>query len=87
MARHGLLECGKNYKGTINEMCDQCRTVDDENHRLNTCTKWHTVNLCNSTEKIKFDDVYSDNIEDVRKVLAHVSKIWNTKTAHGTMRK
>ena len=41
IARYGLLECGRNYKGTINEICDQCCTKDDENHRLNHCPKSH----------------------------------------------
>ena len=85
MARYGLLECGINYKGTHNEICDQCNCVDDENHRLNFCIKYETVNLYNNPVKVDYDDVYSDDIEKVRKVNAHIEKIWNTCTAQGTM--
>ena len=42
--------------------------------------------LHNSTESIEFDDVYSCDIENVRRVMAHINAIWNTKTAHGSMR-
>ena len=85
MARYGLLECGINYKGTHNEICDQCNCVDDENHRLNFCIKYETVNLYNNPVKVDYDDVYSEDIEKVRKVNAHIEKIWNTCTAQGTM--
>ena len=39
MARYGVLECGKNYKGTMRETCDSCNSIDDENHRINFCSK------------------------------------------------
>ena len=36
LARNGMLQCGKNFKGTMNEICS---VIDDEEHRLNTCSK------------------------------------------------
>ena len=39
-ARYGMLECGKNHKGTLSLMCTTCNIIDDENHRLNVCPKW-----------------------------------------------
>ena len=30
IARFGMLECGKNYKGTMNEICRQCDVTDDD---------------------------------------------------------
>ena len=86
MARYGLLECGKNFKGTLNEVCDECAVLDDEDHRLNSCKKWRSLNLYDYSEKVEFNDVYSDNITTVRFVTAHVEKVWNTHTAHGKMR-
>ena len=86
MARYGLLECGKNFKGTIKELCDQCTCLDDENHRINYCIKWRSINLYDQPDKIPFDDVYSDNLATIRLVTAQIEKVWNTRTAHGTMR-
>ena len=45
MARYGLLECGKNFKGTLNVNCDTCNCLDDEDHRINFCIKLKEVNL------------------------------------------
>ena len=85
MARYGLLECGKNFKGTLSENCSTCCCVDDEGHRMNMCVKWKKVNLFDSISKINFDLVYSDTLEDIRTVTTHITKIWNTCTACGTM--
>ena len=60
LARHGMLECGKNYKGTMSEMCKYCNELDDENHRINNCLQWETINLANNNDKIDFHDIYSN---------------------------
>ena len=44
LSRHGMLECGTNYKGTMSETCHICRTIDDENHRLNDCRMFTDTN-------------------------------------------
>ena len=85
LARYGLLECGKNYKGTMSETCDHCMCEDNETHRLNFCPKWKHLNLFDCTEKVMFDDVYSDNLDDVRNVALHIEKVWDTRT-NGSMR-
>ena len=85
MARYGLLECGRNFKGTHSETCDQCNCIDDENHRINYCPKWNMVNMCDSPNKITFTDIYSNDIEKIRHVTACIENIWNTCTAQGMM--
>ena len=85
MARYGLLECGVNYKGSLKEMCDTCCCIDDEKHRLNMCIKWKDNNLFESNSKVDYDLVYSDNLEAIRTIATHINKIWNTRTACGTM--
>ena len=40
IARFGMLECGRNYKGSMSEICNECNDLDDENHRLNFCAKF-----------------------------------------------
>ena len=85
IARYGLLECGRNYKGTMNEMCNQCFTIDDEDHRLNHCPKWRNLNLFDTDEKVDFRDIYADDLSIIRKVILHIEKIWNTHNANGSM--
>ena len=87
IARYGLLECGKNYKGTLRENCNVCDCVDDENHRINSCTNLKNVNLSDSDVKLDFNKIYSDTLEEVRTVTTQIAKIWNTHTAAGTMHK
>ena len=46
-ARFGMLQCGKNFKGTMQEMCNECQKIDDEDHRLNHCPKYQENNHYN----------------------------------------
>ena len=84
-ARYGMLECGKNFKGTVETECHSCGVTDDESHRLHSCTKWEGKNLVGKDEQVNFQDVYSDNINTLRKILPHIQTLWNVKNAHGTM--
>ena len=85
IARFGLLECGKNFKGTQSEMCTECNCVDDENHRLNHCIKWQNVNLYNEAEKVDFTKVHSDDLNIVRQIIPSIEKIWDTRISQGRM--
>ena len=86
IARYRMLECGQNFKGTLNEICDQCHSLDDENHRLNHCVKWKNINFHDSNVDAKYDDIFSDNLEILRNVIPSIEKVWNTRNAHGTMK-
>ena len=85
VSRFHMLECGKNFKGTLPEICPACNTTDDEQHRLNYCTRFRSTNLCDSSEKIHFDDVYETDFTIVKKTLSFIEKVWNLKTGHGSM--
>ena len=85
MARYGMLQCGKNFKGTDEVKCKTCDVIDDENHRLNYCTQWKDTNLLNSDITIDFQNVYSNDIETLRVILPYIQKVWNVKNANGTM--
>ena len=69
LARFRMLECGKNFRGTSPETCSECNEIDDESHRLNSCSRFRQTNLCNSSEKAEFTDVYSNDIETVKNIL------------------
>ena len=85
IARHMMLECGNNFKNSRNSVCTTCKTEDNENHRLNYCVRFKTINYHDCNEKINFDDVHSSDISVVRKVIKAIEKVWNTRNAHGTM--
>ena len=60
MARYGMLDCANNYASKYGgRMCKLCNAIDDENHRMNLCKKWETINYYTSQTKVDFNDVYS----------------------------
>ena len=84
-ARYRMLECGQNFKGTISEKCDLCDALDDENHRLNYCSKYRDTNFFDDTEKADFNAIYSNNVEILREIIPKIERVWNLRTAHGIM--
>ena len=85
LGRFGMLECGTNFKGSNNTICDFCDVYDNEKHRLNYCRKFRTTNYCESDTKIDFDLVFSTDIDTLRKIIPQISQVWNTRNAYGTM--
>ena len=63
----------------------ECDTIDDENHRLNRCVKWKDRNYYDIPEKVDFNLIFSDKIEDLRCIIKSIEKLLNTHNAHGTM--
>ena len=86
-ARFGMLECGKNFKGTMRETCNTCNVIDDEHHRLNHCINYQNVNLFHSQDKANFSDVFSSDMNTVKSIIKHIKQVWNVTTAHGSMNK
>ena len=85
IARFGMLECGKNYRGTLTEQCTTCNQNDTEEHRLNSCTKYEDTNYLNDPEKIPFDTIFLSNVESLRTIIQRIESVWNVKSGHGTM--
>ena len=79
LARHGMLECGANLKGTIPEMCRKCNVVDNEYHRINECRNYTQTNLADSLEKCKFSEVYSEDESILDKVIENLERVWELK--------
>ena len=80
-----MLECGKNYRGTITENCLTCNVIDNEEHRLNVCMRFSDTNYSNDTEKIPLETIYSEDVNSLRIIIERIEKIWNVKTGHGTI--
>ena len=85
IARFKMLECGQNFKGSMKEICNICKVIDDENHRLNHCKNFKEVNFYDYIDKVEFEYINSDDITVLREIIPKIEKVWNTRTAHGTM--
>ena len=79
LSRFRMLECGKNFRGKYPETCSECDVLDDEDHRLNNCSRFKMTNLCNSIEKVVFSDVFSEDVETVKATLKAIMKVWNVR--------
>ena len=85
IARYGMLECGKNFKGTMSEMCSKCNCLDDEEHRLNVCQEYSRMNHRDNPIVINFDAIFSDKIDTIKLINARIETVWNVKRCHGSM--
>ena len=86
IARFGMLECGSNFKGTLNTTCKTCNTIDNETHRLNECPTFRTKNSSPGIPYTNFNDIYSTDKTTLTNVLKSIEQLWNTKTAHGSIK-
>ena len=87
LARNGMLECGKNFKGTMRETCRVCDQIDNENHRLNICTQWIETNNIQKADKPEFSDIYSEDGNTLDKILTAIESVWELKYASGKMKR
>ena len=74
-------ECGNNFKGLYSANCNGCNTIDDEEHRMNYCSRFRTANFYDSDRKIDFDKIYSSNIDTLREIIPNISQLWNVRNA------
>ena len=86
IARSGMLECGKNFKGTIPVTCRECNTLDDENHRMNYCTKY-VHNNDDNNGPIDFCNIFSEEENTLDAAISRIENRWELKYANGRMRK
>ena len=84
LAQNHMLECGKNMKGTMTENCTACDEIDDEQHRLVACKKWPNTNNNND---IQFQNIYSENIDELNSIMIEIEKTWDTRYTNGRMKK
>ena len=71
-------------KGTLASICPSCNVPDNEQHRLNDCTKWSTLR---EPVLVNFDMVYSNVLDEIRPVLTEIGHLWDMKYSNGTARK
>ena len=85
IARYRMLECGQNLKGSMQEICNTCGEIDNENHRLNHCKNFEDINFYHDIDKVDFESINSDDIKVLRDIIPKIERVWNTRNAHGTM--
>ena len=85
LARFHMLECGKNFKGTLPEICPTSHVTDNEQHRLNYSIRFRDTILCDHLNKLNFDDIYQNDLTIVKNVIQHIEKVWNLKTGQECM--
>ena len=87
MARSGMLQCATNYKNDYQSTtCKECKMTDNENHRINECKKYTTVNYQGQTEKFDFSNVYSDTKEVLQSAAEVINQIWDLANGKNSMR-
>ena len=81
-----MLDCAANFSAKFNgKDCKHCQTLDDENHRMNHCILYRMINLYDSDQKCNFEEIYSENHDDVKKVLKMILKMWDLEYGKNTM--
>ena len=85
MGRYGMLKCANNFSnGHGTKMCDKCKVIDNEDHRIIDCTKWEGVNLINKSQRLSFNDIYLDNYEQV---VETILSLWDFENGKNVMRR
>ena len=87
MGRYGMLKCRANFSaGYGSKNCPVCNKVDDEHHRINECSSFQRINLYDCVSKVDFNLIYSDNLDDILKVVEVILKMWDLGFGKNTMR-
>ena len=87
MGRYGMLSCANNFSnGYGSKYCDVCKVIDDEEHRINWCCKWESVNRYHNDEKLTFCDIYSDDMDKCLVVVNTILSVWDLANGKNDIR-
>ena len=87
MGRYGMLDCANNYSMKYGgKNCRNCGVLDDETHRINHCKLYENINRFNSSEKVIFDDIYSNDHNLGRQIVSIVMSMWDLESGKNEMR-
>ena len=87
MGRYGMLQCGANFSmGYGDKNCGTCGVTDDECHRINYCSNWRDINLYESADKLNFELIYSENVQESLVVVDRILKMWDLGNGRNCMR-
>ena len=60
--------------------------TDNENHRINECIKYSSINNHDHVEKFEFSIVFSDTVEKLQTAAQVINRIWDLANGKNTMR-
>ena len=87
MSMYSMLNCASNFKNGYKTIdCQLCHVPDDENHRINHCTRFKEINLYESSLKVDFDFINSDDSEAVDRIIDTVSMLWELRNGKNEMK-
>ena len=87
MGRYGMLKCRANFSSSFKDKnCPKCKSIDDVNHRMNNCILFRNINLFDSNDKVDYSLIYSDDLNDVLKVVTVILKMWDLGFGKNDMR-
>ena len=88
MGRYRMLQCANNFSnGYGTKLCDYCKVVDDEEHRINNCKKWENVNWYHNSEKIVYSDIFSDDTDRCLIVVKAILTVWDLNNGKNEVRR
>ena len=87
MGRYGMLECAANFENKYGgKQCRTCNVIDNESHRINSCKVYESINLCNSSESVDFEFIYSNETAKCMKVVERILMMWDLVNGKNVMR-
>ena len=87
MGRYGMLQCAANFStGFGGKNCGKCGVVDDEDHRINYCSLWSTINLSSCNKKMDFKLIFSEEEQESMRVIRVVLDMWDLENGKNCMR-
>ena len=59
---------------------------DNENHRINDCILYRKTNNYNELEKFDYKQVYSDNLDELKRAAEKILNIWDLANGKNSMK-
>ena len=82
-----MLQYAANFSsGYGGKNCRECGVVDDEDHRINHCSLWSTINLSRCDVKADFGRILSDDDQESMKIIDIIINMWDLENGRNCMR-
>ena len=86
MGMTGMLDCAGNYEHKYRtKLCNTCKVLDDESHRINNCSRFKESNLYSSQVKFDFDHIYSEDDEKLDRAAQVIMELWDIVNGRNSM--
>ena len=87
MGISGMLDCAKNFHFKYKtKICKACHVLDDEDHRINSCKLYASMNLYYSHVKFDFSCIFSNEKQVLDKVEHVILSLWDLTNGKNKMK-